>query len=102
MFCDRSADSFGILLHIFIAEAKNIPAHSAKSSLTSNVLFPNLIVVTTVNFDDQLFRFTREVDNIAADRMLASKFQAAYLPSPQNAPKQPFGCRALLPTFTCI
>ena len=77
MLCDRSANGFGVLLHIFIAKAKDVPAEFAQSLFTCEVLFTNLIVVTTVNFDDKLLRFTGEVDNEGTDGMLASEFQTA-------------------------
>ena len=102
MLCDRLPNGFSVLFHVAIGEANDIPPEFAKNHFSRDVLFPNLIVVTIVNFDDRHLRFTGEVRNEATYGMFPPEFQATKLSCAQNTPKQSFRWSTSLATFTSV
>ena len=50
----------------------------------------SIIVLTTIQFDDELYRVTGEIRNIRTDRRLSAEVEAMTLKFPKITPKQVF------------
>ena len=67
-----------------------------QETLTSQVIFFDVVVVLAIQFDDDLMRLTCEVTEEQTDRMLTPKFQTAKLFGPQKTPQKSFRFRLQL------
>jgi hypothetical protein len=72
---DRDPNRFDVFLDLLIAKAKDVPAVLTNVGLSFKIFFGDMIVVATINFDNQLIADTSKICEVRSDRMFASKLQ---------------------------
>jgi len=86
-FRDRLTGPIDVVPHVIVTESDDPPTSGTKKILALSVGDDLIVVVFTIDFDDQTMLDTGKVDEEAADRMLATEFQAAQTPSTQGIPQ---------------
>ena len=76
---NRLKHAIEIVYHIPIPKTDNTIAISRQFSATESIGGDSLSMLSAIEFDHEVSRWTREIGNALADRVLAAKF-----PSPQT------------------
>jgi len=93
----RFENTLDIVQNIVIPETHDAVAESFKLFRAHPVLFNADRMLTTVNFNDQLYFERDEVGRIAGDGNLPLKLIAGEPPSAQTRPYQALGIRGISP-----
>jgi hypothetical protein len=87
---DRAQDRFqhtsSVLQHIIVPKSENEITFGFKNSRSFRIAHAFLIVLTSVDFHDELPARTIEIDDKSIDRHLALKFQTGESTIPQAKP----------------
>jgi hypothetical protein len=83
---DRLQDTFAILEHLVVPEAKHFPAVARQIRVTDSVA-PTFRVLETVSLDDQLSANAKKVDDIRAEGNLPTKLEAVQTSVAKEAPE---------------
>jgi hypothetical protein len=97
-FADYSLNSrLRVKQSLFVGDPDDAIAAPAQPMLAFDISFRHRInpVNSTVNFDDDPFLMTNEVDNIGAERRLPSKVGSVHIQLPQKSPQAFFRWRRL-------
>lgn len=85
---DHRPDAIKILQDVLVPEANDAEALAFEVSSSSSISLGR--VLSSINFDDQALRRTKEVDDIAVDFDLLSKLESVVLTRAQDAPEFSF------------
>jgi hypothetical protein len=93
---DRGENAFLVAQDIRIPESQYVIAVCAERGIAP--VIPRIIrVLSTVNFDDQFFLTTNEIDDIRADRLLPNEFETSQTSVAQSKPQLRFGICGVAP-----
>ena len=70
-------NGFHIIQYIFVAESQNVPSGLFESLLPGLIIRVGVVVISTVNFHDQLFFHTCEIRDEWLNRELPTELEAA-------------------------
>jgi hypothetical protein len=96
---DRAQDilqnAFCILHHVIIPVSHNKVTHRFQRRSSDVVSLSVLVVLSAVDFDDQLPVCTEEIDDVSVDGYLSLEFQSSKSAVSQTKPQQPLGIRLI-------
>ncbi len=74
---DGTCDRFGIRFHILVTRTNDLPAHGFQMPLPFQIVLHDVVVIATINLDNQHLMRARKVHDPWLNRMLTSKLQTA-------------------------
>ena len=83
-------DTFAILQHLVVPEAKHLPALAFQIGV-SGLVAKAFGVLRSVGFDDQLSANAKKVDNVRSDWNLPAKLEAVQATVAQKTPEAQLG-----------
>jgi hypothetical protein len=96
---DRAQDilqnAFRILHHVIIPESHDKVTHCFQRRSSDVVSLSVLVVLSAIDFDDQLSLCTQEIDDVSVDGYLSLEFQSSKSAVSQTKPQQPLGIRLI-------
>jgi len=78
--------SVDVLEHIVVPKSQNSETLSAQPSVTFSIMIHFLSVLAAINFYDESFLQTHEIDDVIRQRLLAAKFVTIHLPETKPPP----------------
>lgn len=86
--------------HVVIPKSQNEESLIAKPPITSFVIICLLSVLSAIKFDNQSLLQAYEIDDVASQRLLATKFATVKLPITKLLPEQSLGIGWILPQLS--
>ena len=72
MSCNGNSNCFDVIKNIFVAETNHSPAFRFDPCLPREIIRVNVVVIPTVDFDDELLLDTHEIHDEWSDWILTS------------------------------
>ncbi len=95
----RSPDSFRILDYFVCPETHNAPTFALHGCSAARVCFNLKGVVISVDLNDKLPGYAREVGKVRTDWVLSAELDAGQAAAPKKLPNLAFGTAAAAPQF---
>jgi hypothetical protein len=87
---DPRQNTVQLIRRLIDSESNQLESFAIEVPRSLLIFRPPLVVMRSIDFDDQASRWTVEINNVGTDRSLSPEFVAAELASAEPGPEQPF------------